>query len=145
MPPGKIKLCNFYDSVRILPFSRLIWTDLDVSGTVAVIPRWSIHPQRVDCIPDYGSYRSEPLPKEKAKWDHKSRAGSYEIRCSVETKVPFDSPLEKGITDITEILASNGKMYVSAIFSALILEFLDWQWNKYESRAQYLYLIYLGN
>ena len=41
-----------------------------------------------------------------------------------------DTPLEKCITDITEIPASNGKLYVSAIFDCLILVSSVWQWKQ---------------
>ena len=49
-----------------------------------------------------------------------------------------DVPLEKCITDITEIPASNGKLYVSAIFDCFDLSVLGLAMeNKHESRFVY--------
>ena len=94
-------------------------------GAVPEAARRSINSQRENHIPGYGADWHEPS-SESGKPNRMQKADREAMKSDDLLKRDFhsDAPLKKCITDITEIPASNGKLYVSAIFDCFDLSVL---------------------
>ena len=66
------------------------------------------------------SHRPKRKPKGITKADKEARKSDDLLKRDFQA----DHPLEKAVTDITEIKASDGKLYVSALFDCFNLEVL---------------------
>ena len=71
-------------------------------------------------ISGYGSERPKGMPNGLTKADREAMKSNDLLKRDFHS----DAPLEKCIADITEIPASNGKLYVSAIFDCFDLRAL---------------------
>lgn len=88
----------------------------DTYGRGRIYASLKLQYPRTHGISGNGDHRCGPSEKPKAKRNNQSGPRSAKIRRPVEAQFYSRKILQKCVTDITEIPAKNGKLYVSTIF-----------------------------
>jgi len=94
---------------------RHLWAQAYVSGAAAPAAVRGTYPQRTDGLSGHGGNGHQP-PKRKPNGITRAEREARKSDDLLKRDFSASEPLKKCVTDITEIKARDGKLYVSAIF-----------------------------